>query len=44
MTQIMVGQVAPTAILESVAGEKVSLVKHWQDGRHTLLIFLRHLA
>ena len=44
MAQIKVGQVAPTAILESVDGERVSLTELWQDGRQTLLIYLRHLA
>jgi hypothetical protein len=44
MAQIKVGQIAPTTILEGVDGEKVSLAEYWQDGRHTLLIFLRHLA
>jgi peroxiredoxin len=44
MAQIKVGQVAPTAILESVNGETVSLADAWRDGRQTLLIYLRHLA
>jgi hypothetical protein len=44
MAQIKVGQVAPAALLEGVGGERVSLNGFWQDGHHTLLIFLRHLA
>lgn len=44
MAQITVGQIAPAALLEGVDGEKVSLAEFWQDDRHTLLIFLRHLA
>ena len=44
MAQIKVGQVAPTAELEGVDGERFSLNELWQDGRQTLLIFLRHLA
>jgi peroxiredoxin len=44
MVQIKVGQVAPDVILESLHGEAVSLADVWGDDRHTLLIFLRHLA
>ena len=44
MAQITVGQIAPAALLEGMDGEKISLTEFWQDGRHTLLIFLRHLA
>ncbi len=44
MAQIKVGQVAPPVNLESIDGNKVSLADFWQDGRRTLLIFLRHLA
>ncbi len=44
MTKIRVGQAAPPVDLESIDGKKVSLADFWQDGRSTLLIFLRHLA
>ena len=44
MAQVKAGQIAPAALLEGVGGERVSLTELWQDGRHTLLIFLRHLA
>ena len=44
MAQIKVGQVAPSVKLESIDGKKVALAEFWQDGRSTLLIFLRHLA
>jgi peroxiredoxin len=44
MAQIKVGQAAPPVNLESIDGKKVSLAEYWQDGRSTLLIFLRHLA
>jgi hypothetical protein len=44
MAQIKVGQVAPPVNLESIDSIKVSLADYWQDGRSTLLIFLRHLA
>ena len=44
MAQIKVGQAAPSVSLESIDGKNVSLADFWQDGRSTLLIFLRHLA
>jgi peroxiredoxin len=44
MAQIKVGQVAPPVNLESTDGNNVSLAEFWQNGRSTLLIFLRHLA
>ena len=44
MSQIKVGQVAPSVNLETIEGKKVALADFWQDGRSTLLIFLRHLA
>ncbi len=44
MSEIKLGQIAPSVKLESVDGERVSLADCWPDGRHTLLIFLRHLA
>ena len=44
MAKIKVGQVAPSVILESVDGKKVSIADYLQEWDHTLLIFLRHLA
>ena len=42
--EIELGQVAPTASLEAVIGERVSLADFWKTSHYTLLIFLRHLG
>jgi hypothetical protein len=44
MAGIEIGQVAPTASLESSSGEQVSLATSWKTSHYTLLIFLRHLG
>lgn len=42
--RLQIGHKAPNAMLETVAGEAVPLAETWQNGRLTLLIFLRHLG
>lgn len=44
MTRLKVGQPAPNAVVQTLAGQTVELADYWRNGRHTLLIFLRHLA
>ena len=44
MTRIRVGQRAPDVSLTATSGRAVRLSEAWSDGRHTLIIFLRHLA
>ncbi len=44
MTRLKVGQPAPNAALQTLTGQTVNLADYWGNGRHTLLIFLRHLA
>ncbi len=36
------GQPAPDARLKTLDGCDVSLAAAWRDGRHALLVFLRH--
>lgn len=38
------GDTAPNIALRTVEGEMLSLHNNLQDGRNTLLIFLRHLG
>jgi len=42
--RVKIGELAPDVILKTVDGEAISLATSWQNGRHSLLIFLRHLA
>ena len=44
MKEIRTGQKAPDAQLQTLDGQPVKLSDYWREGRHTLLIFLRHLA
>ena len=44
MARVRIGDVAPELILKDVEGAPVSLATMWGNGRHALLIFLRHLA
>jgi len=44
MTRLKVGQPAPNVTVQTLTGQPVALADYWQNGRHTLLIFLRHLA
>ncbi|MGB1250450.1 MAG: hypothetical protein ACPG8W_07440 [Candidatus Promineifilaceae bacterium] len=44
MAKIKVGRRAPDVVLSDGAGQSVKLSDAWDDGRHALIIFLRHLA
>ncbi len=44
MPLIRPGQRAPDISLEQLDGPAMPLSAYWGRGRHTLLIFLRHLA
>lgn len=41
---VTIGDPAPEINLKTITGETVSLAETWRGGRHTLLIFLRHLG
>lgn len=43
MAAIKIGQAAPSYRLKTLDGQTTALAETWQ-GRHALLIFLRHLA
>ena len=43
-TSIRIGQRAPDVQLADTSGHAVQLSTAWADGRHALIIFLRHLA
>ncbi len=42
--KIKVGQPAPEVLLSDINNRSQQLSTCWANGRHTLLIFLRHLA
>jgi len=44
MARLKVGQPAPNVMVHTLSGQEVALADNWENGRHTLLIFLRHLA
>lgn len=44
MTRLQLGQPAPSVPMTTLDGRSVSLADYWGNGRHLLLIFLRHLA
>ncbi len=44
MTTIKPGQPAPDVPLQTIDGDSLQLSQAWNQGQHTLLIFLRHLA
>lgn len=44
MNRIAVGQPAPDATLATLDGEFIELASLWREGRHVLLLFLRHLG
>ena len=44
MAKIKVGQQAPDVALSTIDGEPIQLSASWNNGRHALIIFLRHLA
>jgi hypothetical protein len=41
---VTIGDAAPGVTLLTPAGQPVSLADSWCGGRHTLLVFLRHLG
>ena len=44
MTTIRIGRPAPDVTLTNALDQPVQLSEAWGDGRHALIIFLRHLA
>lgn len=42
--QLAVGQPAPNATLTTLDGGAIELASLWREGRHVLLLFLRHLG
>ena len=44
MARIRIGDPAPNVMLKTVDGATEPLAGMWGNGRHALLIFLRHLA
>ena len=44
MAKIKEGQRAPDVTLSTIDGDAIQLSESWNNGRHALLIFLRHLA
>lgn len=44
MARLKIGDRAPDLVLKDVEGAAVPLADTWGNGRHALLIFLRHLA
>ncbi len=36
------GEPAPDVSLKTIEGEEISLATTWGNGRHVLLVFLRH--
>ncbi len=44
MPHLHTGQPAPDVTLSLLNGRSIHLSTFWEDGRSTLLIFLRHLA
>lgn len=41
---VRVGQPAPNVTLQNLDDEPVQLAEMWGNGRHALIIYLRHLA
>ncbi|MFK7801577.1 MAG: hypothetical protein AB8G95_08105 [Anaerolineae bacterium] len=44
MAKIKIGQQAPDLTLMTKEEEPIQLSAAWNNGRHALIIFLRHLA
>ena len=44
MAKIKVGQQAPDVTLSTIEGDPIQLSDAWNNDRHALIIFLRHLA
>ncbi|MEZ4659791.1 MAG: hypothetical protein R2911_19725 [Caldilineaceae bacterium] len=44
MARLRIGDPAPDLTLKDIEGAPIPLASMWGNGRHALLIFLRHLA